>query len=253
VTDLADLHERLERVRWAHEPDDAGWAHGVPLTFLQDAVEHWRLDFDWRAHEARLNALPQFTTEVDQAIHFLHVRSPEPDAVPLLLCHGRPGSVFGFLEIIGPLTDPRAHGGAASDAFHVVVPSMPGCGFSGPMYDGGWDAARIARALATLMERLGYHRYATHGGAVAPSVPTPRPLTLAHALADSPVGQLAWTLDGFAARGEDTDAIDVDAAVAEACLYWLTRTAGSAARTYCEDARCRADVADLRVRFAARR
>ncbi|MBO0826644.1 MAG: epoxide hydrolase [Streptosporangiales bacterium] len=162
---LVDLRGRLARTRWPDEPAHAGWDLGVPVAYVRELAEHWRTGYDWRAHEAELNAYPQFTTTVDGAnVHFLHVRSPEPDAVPLVVTHGWPGSVVEFLDIIGPLTDPRAHGGDPADAFHVVVPSIPGYGFSGPTPDRGWNVDRIARAWAELMTRLGYERFGAQGG-----------------------------------------------------------------------------------------
>jgi pimeloyl-ACP methyl ester carboxylesterase len=143
----------------------------VPTGWLRELAEYWRTGYDWRAAEARLNEFPQFTTVIDgQRIHFLHVRSPEPGALPLVLTHGWPGSVVEFLGVIGPLTDPRAHGGDPADAFHVVVPSLPGFGFSGPTADGGWDTDRIARAWAELMRRLGYDRYGAQGGDIGAAV-----------------------------------------------------------------------------------
>jgi pimeloyl-ACP methyl ester carboxylesterase len=165
--DLDDLRDRLARTRWPDELPDVGWSYGVPLGYMREMAEYWRTGYDWRAHEARLNALPQFTTTIDGAnVHFIHVRSPEPDALALVLTHGWPGSVAEFLDVIGPLTDPRAHGGDPSDAFDVVVPSLPGYGFSGPTNQTGWDAARTAKAWDVLMKRLGYRRYGAHGGDV---------------------------------------------------------------------------------------
>jgi epoxide hydrolase len=162
---LDDLGERLARTRWPAEPEGIGWSRGVPVGYLRELAEYWRTAYDWRRHEARLNQLPQFTTTVDGAnLHFLHVRSPEPEATPLLLIHGWPGSVVEFQELIGPLTDPRAHGGDPADAFHVVVPSIPGHGFSGPLAETGWNHGRIAGAFVELMARLGYDRYGTQGG-----------------------------------------------------------------------------------------
>jgi epoxide hydrolase len=162
---LDDLRERLARTRWPAEPDGIGWSRGVPVGYLRELAEYWRTAYDWREHEARLNRLPQFTTTVDGAnLHFLHVRSPEPRATPLLLIHGWPGSVVEFLELIGPLTDPRAHGGDPADAFQVVVPSIPGHGFSGPLAEPGWGHDRIAEAYVELMARLGYDRYGVQGG-----------------------------------------------------------------------------------------
>ena len=162
--DLDDLKQRLARVRWPDELPGAEWAYGVPLGYAQELVAHWRDGFDWRAQEARLNQHPQFVTEIDgQRVHFLHVRSPEPGALPLLCTHGWPMSVFEYLDLIGPLTDPRAHGGDPADAFHLVVPSLPGVGFSGPTAEPGWGTRRVARAWTELMARLGYGRYGAHG------------------------------------------------------------------------------------------
>ena len=163
--DLDDLAARLAATRWPDEVTGAGTDYGMPLGVVQRLAERWRTGYDWRAHEARLNEIPQFTTIIDgQNIHFLHVRSPEPDALPLLLLHGWPGSVLEFAGMIGPLTDPRAHGGDPSRAFHVVVPSLPGYGFSGPATQPGWDSARMARAFGALMARLGYQRWGAAGG-----------------------------------------------------------------------------------------
>ncbi|MGW4527486.1 epoxide hydrolase family protein [Amycolatopsis sp. NPDC004378] len=163
--DLADLHDRIGRTRWPDQLDGVGAAYGVPLDRVQQLAKYWQTGYDWRAHEARLNALPQFTTEIDgQNIYFIHVRSPEPNALPLLLIHGWPGSVLEFLDCVGPLTDPRAHGGDPADAFDVVIPAIPGFGFSGPTKDTGWDVRRIAAAFAELMRRLGYDRYGAQGG-----------------------------------------------------------------------------------------
>ncbi len=146
---------------------------------MRELTEYWRNEYDWRAQEARLNDFPQFTTEIDgHGIHFLHVRSPEPEALPLVLTHGWAGSIVEFLDLIGPLTDPRSHGGDPADAFHVVVPSPPGFGLSGPTRETGWTVARVARALAELMRRLGYDRYVAHGGDFGALVS--RALGLAH-------------------------------------------------------------------------
>jgi pimeloyl-ACP methyl ester carboxylesterase len=162
---LDDLGERLARTRWPAEPEGIGWSRGVPVGYLRELAEYWRTAYDWRQHEARLNQLPQFTTTIDGAnLHFLHVRSPEPEATPLLLIHGWPGSVVEFLELIGPLTDPRAHGGDPADAFHLVVPSIPGHGLSGPLIEPGWNHGRMAGAYVELMARLGYDRYGVQGG-----------------------------------------------------------------------------------------
>jgi pimeloyl-ACP methyl ester carboxylesterase len=163
--DLDDLKDRLARTRWPAQLPGVGWTRGVPVDYLRDLAEYWRTGYDWRAQEQQLNDIPQFTTEIDgQNVHFLHVRSAEPDALPLIVTHGWPGSVVEFLKIIGPLTDPRAHGGEAADAFHVVAPSIPGFGFSGPTTETGWSSRRIATAFAELMARLGYDRYGAQGG-----------------------------------------------------------------------------------------
>lgn len=162
---LEDLRDRLARTRWPAQLPRIGWSRGVPGDYLRGLVDHWRESYNWRAHEARLNEFPQFITEIDgQDIHFLHVRSPEPDALPLILTHGWPGSVVEFLKVIGPLTDPRQHGADPSDAFHVVAPSVPGFGFSTPLRETGWNHGRIARAWVELMGRLGYERYGAQGG-----------------------------------------------------------------------------------------
>jgi pimeloyl-ACP methyl ester carboxylesterase len=172
--DLDDLADRLARTRWpsslpgaAWDPaaPGAGWERGVPVGYLRKLAEYWRHGFDWRAQEARLNSYPQYMARVDgQKIHFLHVKSPEPDATPLLLLHGWPGSVVEFLRVIGPLSDPRSHGGGSAPAFDLVIPSLPGFGFSGPVTEPGWGSRRIAGALAELMARLGYGRYGAQGG-----------------------------------------------------------------------------------------
>ncbi|MBN3932057.1 alpha/beta fold hydrolase [Streptomyces verrucosisporus] len=162
--ELADLRERLARTRWPAESPEPGWERGVPLAYLRELAEYWRTSYDWRAQEARLNAVPQFTTTVDgQTLHFLHRRSPEPDALPLLLCHGWPGSPVDFLLVADALADPRAHGGDPADAFHVIAPSTPGFGFSTPLAGPGWGVMRTAAAFAGLMRRLGHDRYGVHG------------------------------------------------------------------------------------------
>lgn len=163
--ELDDLYDRLARTRWPNQLPGLGWSRGVPLDYLQELVEYWRTSYDWRKHEAQLNAYPQFITEIDgQQIHFLHVRSPEPDALPLILTHGWPGSFVEFLNVIGPLSDPRSHRGDPADAFHLVIPSIPGFGFSGPQSEPGWTTSRVAQAWAVLMQRLGYERYGAQGG-----------------------------------------------------------------------------------------
>ncbi|WP_426512477.1 epoxide hydrolase family protein [Dactylosporangium sp. McL0621] len=153
--DLDDLADRLARTRWPNEVAGAGWDYGFPLARLRELAEYWRTGYAWREHEAELNRLPHFTTEIDgQNIHFVHVRSADPDALPLILTHGWPGSFLEFLDLIEPL---------ARD-FHLVIPSIPGFGFSGPTHERGWDIVRVARAWAELMHRLGYERYGAQGG-----------------------------------------------------------------------------------------
>ncbi|MDG9717963.1 epoxide hydrolase [Streptomyces sp. DH24] len=163
--DLDDLHDRLDRTRWPEGLTGTGWAYGVPPEYLRELVRHWRHEYDWRAAEARLNEWPQFTTTIDGAnIHFAHVRSAEPNATPLIVTHGWPGSIVEFLDVVGPLADPAAHGGDPADAFHVVVPSIPGFGLSGPTTEPGWEGGRVADAWAELMRRLGYERFGAQGG-----------------------------------------------------------------------------------------
>jgi pimeloyl-ACP methyl ester carboxylesterase len=295
--DLDDLSDRLARTRWPDELPGVGWSYGVSKDYLAELVEYWRTGYDWREHEARLNEIPQFTTTIDsQNVHFLHVRSPEPDATPLVITHGWPSTVYDFLDILGPLTDPRSHGADPADAFHVVAPSVPGFAFSGPTRDTGWGVNRIARAWAELMRCLGYQRYGAQGGdfgsIISPELgridpehvlgihvnalanaATPidlseldalcaadkeraernqmwwyshsgyatqmatRPQTLAYALNDSPAGQLAWNLEWFVdwdpTQTERTP-IDWDTILTNVTTFWLTATAGSAARLYRE-------------------
>jgi len=172
-TDLADLRERLQRTRWPEAETVTDWSQGVPLAYLQDLCRYWATGYNWRATEARLNALPQFRTEIDGlSIHFIHARSPHPDALPLIITHGWPGSVVEFVKVIGLLSDPTAHGGDAADAFHVVCPSLPGYGFSGQPAGPGWGIQRIAAAWAELMARLGYQRYGAQGSDWGTSVST---------------------------------------------------------------------------------
>ena len=163
--DLEDLRYRLSHTRWPRPLPGVGWERGVPVKYLMQLAESWREQFDWREQERRLNAIPQFTTTIEgQPIHFLHVSSPEPGALPLILTHGWPSSPVEFLHVIDPLTDPGAHGGNPADAFHVVIPSLPGYGFSTPVTEPGWgNLFRVAQAWAELMSRLGYERYAVHG------------------------------------------------------------------------------------------
>ncbi|MFI9006102.1 epoxide hydrolase family protein [Actinosynnema sp. NPDC053489] len=295
--DLDDLYRRLEHTRWPDEVADAGWSRGVPVGYLKDLAEYWRTGFDWRAVESRINQLPQFTTELDGAnVHFLHVKSPEPDATPLLLTHGWPSTFVEFLEVVGPLTDPRAHGGDPADAFDLVIPTMPGYGFSGPTRQAGWDHRRVARAWKELMARLGYERYVVQGGdfgmlvslelclidaehvagvhvntlvTFPPQDPAElsdldedewrrlgrlgrfdrelsahlkllgnRPQTVAYALTDSPVGQLAWIVEKYwewtDSQLTPEEAVDRDLILTNVTVYWLTATAGSSAQMYYE-------------------
>ncbi|MBF6183391.1 epoxide hydrolase family protein [Nocardia otitidiscaviarum] len=299
--DLDDLNQRLARTRLLSElpadqfsgtvdvgiPVPPGWEYGVPLSYVRPLLEHWRNAFDWRSKERWLNTFPQFTTEIDgQRVHFVHVRSPEPDATALMLTHGWPSSFVEFLGLVAELTDPRTHGGDPADAFHVVIPSHPGFAFSGPTTRVGWTSERIAATYVELMARLGYDRYGVHGndagalvapelGRIAPdqvigvhvdqifSFPTgapgeldglseaelarmrfgqkflehsihdfsqsAQPSTLAHALSDSPVGQLAWSgqLFGTSLTPEDI--------LTNVAIYWFTNTSASSARLYFEN------------------
>ena len=163
--DLDDLKYRLERSRLPDQIEGSGWDYGTELSYLKDLISYWRDSFDWRAQEARLNQLDHFRTTIDgQSIHFVHARSKYDNAIPILISHGWPGSIVEFLDIIGPLTDPEAHGGRAEDAFHVVCPSLPGFGFSEPTRSRQWDTRRMAEAFALLMQRLNYSRYIAEGG-----------------------------------------------------------------------------------------
>jgi epoxide hydrolase len=163
-SELDDLRERLLRTRWPEAETVDDWSQGVPLAYLRELCGYWADAYDWRATERRLNALPQFRTEIDGlGIHFLHVRSPHAGALPLVITHGWPGSIVEFLKVIDPLTDPTTHGGDASDAFHVVCPSLPGYGFSDKPRRTGWGVERIAAAWIQLMARLGYERYGAQG------------------------------------------------------------------------------------------
>lgn len=163
--DLDDLRRRLALTRWPEREPVDDWSQGVPLAYVQEVAAYWRDGFDWRAWETKLNGWPQFTTEIDGVdIHFLHVRSPHRDAMPLVITHGWPGSIIEFHKIVDALADPTAHGGKAEDAFHVVAPSLPGYGFSGKPETPGWGVEKIAGAWAELMQRLGYGRYVAQGG-----------------------------------------------------------------------------------------
>jgi pimeloyl-ACP methyl ester carboxylesterase len=291
--DLDDLQARLARTRLPQPAPGDDWDYGVPNSYLAPVIETWRTDFDWRAQEERMNAFPHYLTEIDgQTIHFIHVPSAEPAATPLLLLHSYPGSFVDFLDLIGPLTDPVAHGGDAADAFSIVVPSMPGFAVSTPVVDRGWTMARVARTWDTLMRRLGYDSYGTHGseggalvsrelGLLNPpgflgshvlqafSFPSgdpsefeklepkdyealehlkwfqsvggynaynaSRPQTVAVALADSPVGQLAWN-ELFQSFGNGTSLVPTEAILTEVTLEWFTNTSASVGRYHYEEA-----------------
>ena len=170
-TDLAELRRRIKATRWPTKELVADRSQGVQLATLKELARYWATDFDWRKAEAKLNAYPQFVTKIDGVdIHFIHVQSRHPNALPMIITHGWPGSVIELLGVIDPLTNPTAHGGKAEDAFHLVVPSLPGYGFSGEPTELGWESGRIARAWAMLMERLGYTRYVAQGGDVGANV-----------------------------------------------------------------------------------
>jgi pimeloyl-ACP methyl ester carboxylesterase len=308
-TVLDDLQYRLAHARFPDQAPGEPWGLGIPVDVVRAAVDHWQHHYDWRAREAAMNAWPNFLTEAaGEQVHFVHARSPEPDAVPLLLTHGWPGSFVEFLDVIGPLTDPVAHGGDAADAFHVVVPSMPGYGFSGPTRQAGFDVGRVADALAEVMTQLGYDRFIAQGGdwgsivtrhlgerhadrligvhfnmlfafpkadepdpmdgvteaemerfgAMAGrmadgtgymAIQSTKPLTLAYGLTDSPVGLAAWILEKFHVWSDLGDGgIDVtfgwDRLLDNIMAYWVTGTAGSAARLYAESSRNGTSAAD---------
>ncbi|MEU2347986.1 epoxide hydrolase family protein [Modestobacter sp. NPDC049651] len=292
--DLDDLRERLARTRWPVEQRLEG-RRGLPLDQVRALAARWADGWDWRAQEAALNRWPQLTTTIDGTlVHALHVRSPQPGAPTLVLLHGWPGSVVEFARVVGPLTDPAAHGGDPADAVSLVVPSLPGYGFSGPTPDGGWTTTRMAAAVAELLRRLDVDRYVVHGGdwgsavgrdlaVLAPDrvqglhvtmtmglevtdpatdaeraaaeksryydaelagynrLQATRPLSLAPALSDSPVGLLAWIAERFAewtdpASGVLTDPGLVDQVLTDVAVYWFTGTAGSSSQVYWERA-----------------
>jgi pimeloyl-ACP methyl ester carboxylesterase len=302
--DLDDLKQRIAVTRWPEEIPGVGWDRGVPLGYLKELADYWRTSYDWRAAEARLNQFPQFVIEIDGTnVHFLHIRSPHAEALPLILTHGWPGTVAEFLDVIEPLTDPVSHGGDAGDAFHLVIPSIPGYAFSGPTGQVGWDTGRVAGAWKELMRRLGYDRYAVQGGdwgmpismrlaladpdhivgvhtnmCVTFPPPDPsaldglgevdlarldfaarfmqdgngwqkmqstRPQTLAYALTDSPVGQLAWIVEKYKEWTDSAkvpeDAVSRDHILTAVSIYWLTATAGSSAQLYYESSHMDAD------------
>src|SRR5438093_4690375 len=183
--ELAELSRRIAATRWPSRELVTDRSQGVQLATLQALARYWETEYDWRTAEAKLNALPQFMTEIDGVdIHFIHVKSQHENALPLIMTHGWPGSVVELLETVGPLTDPTAHGGSAEDAFHLVLPSLPGYGFSGEPLEVGWDLGRTARAWAELMRRLGYTRYVAQGGDVGAGVAD----TMARQAPEGPVG-----------------------------------------------------------------
>ncbi len=162
---LDDLKQRLARTRWTDQIEGSGWDYGTDAAYLKELCEYWREKFDWRRQEAQLNRFDHYRTELDgQTLHFVHRRSPVKGALPLVLTHGWPGSFWLFYKIIDVLADPESHGGRAEDAFHVICPSLPGYGFSGPTREPGWDIRRVAEAISALMARLGYQRYGAQGG-----------------------------------------------------------------------------------------
>jgi hypothetical protein len=162
---LDDLKQRLANTRWAEAETVDDWSQGTPLSYVKEVCEYWGKEYDWRDREKRLNLFPQFKTKLGGLdIHFVHAKSPEPDATPLVMTHGWPGSIVEFQKVIGPLSDPVAHGGKAEDAFHVVCPTLPGYGFSGKPTETGWGVQKIADAWAELMARLGYDQYVAQGG-----------------------------------------------------------------------------------------
>lgn len=294
--DLADLRGRLARTRFSPEFADDGWAWGTPQSWLRELVDHWVHHYDWRRTETELNALPQVVGDFSGSrVHAFHVRSPHPDATPLLLCHGWPGSVMEFIDCVPALTEPTRHGGAPEDAFHVVLPSLPGFTLSGPTHAPGTDVPRIAAAFAGLMGELGYPRFLAQGGdwgsfvvrelglnygdrLIAAhinfpwAVPPPqldapmaevtaderailrrdaelygsdngyylqqatRPHSVGPGLEDSPVGLAAWLLEKFHAWSDTRDDLPFsnDRLLDNTMLYWLNRTATSAARLYAE-------------------
>src|SRR6266702_1537065 len=272
--DLDDLRDRLRRTRWPEAETVDDWSQGVPLAYVRELCEYWADGYDWRATEARLNALPQFRTTIDGlGIHFIHARSPHADALPLVITHGWPGSIVEFVKVIGPLTDPTAQGGAASDAFHVVCPSLPGYGFSDKPARPGWNVQRIAGAWAVLMSRLGYDRYGAQGGDwgtsittslgqqdashlagihLTPPIAAPDPatfgdLTSAEQAALAALEHAATHESGYSEQqatkpqtvgyGHVENVLTRDEMLDDVMLYWLPRTGASSARLYWESIR----------------
>src|SRR3954447_25750726 len=219
--DLAELRRRIDATRWPSRELVADRSQGVQLATMHELTRYWVTEYDWRRCEARLNALPQFTTEIDGVdIHFIHVRSPHTGALPLIMTHGWPGSVVELLETVGPLTDPTSHGGRAEDAFDLVLPSLPGYGFSGEPTELGWDAGRIARAWAELMRRLDYTRYVAQGGDVGAGVTD----TMARQALDGLIG-IHMNLLVTALGGPQPTDTDEERAAADAITTF--RTSGS--------------------------
>ncbi|XHB98873.1 epoxide hydrolase family protein [Nitratireductor sp. ac15] len=296
--DLRDFETRIAKTRLP-EAYDAGWTQGPSADWVRAMLARLAGGFDWRAQETRINRHPQFTAEIaGQTIHFLHVKSGSADAIPLMLLHGWPSSIVEYLEVIGPLTDPESHGQRGGQAFDLVIPSLPGFGFSGPTAERGWNNRRIAAALVELMKVLEYDRFAVHGtdagaiiapemGRIAPdriigihlsaatmgfipmgpvepgvmetltegeqvriqrlqrfmaehfgfnAIQSNRPMALAYALTDSPVGLLAWISELFTSFGDRPDAIDAEAFLTNFMIYWFTGTAASSLQLYYENA-----------------
>src|SRR5690242_1529694 len=263
---IDDLRARLRATRFPNAQPVKHWSHGVPIARAKALVQYWESGYDWRRFETELNSFPNFRTLIDGlGVHFIHGRSPHPDALPILLTHGWPGSIAEFIKIIRPLTNPTEHGGRAQDAFHVVVPSVPGFGFSDKPTDTGWNLSRIASAWSVLMQRLGYRRWVAQGGdwgagvttALGHLLPTglagihltwqfvlptelagnlsqsTRPQTIDYALADSPAGQAMWIYEKFYSwtdnNGSPEDALPRDQMLDNISLYWFTNTAASSA------------------------
>src|SRR5216684_6169688 len=259
---IDDLRARLRATRFPNERPVKDGSQGVPLAQAKALVQYWESRYDWRRFETELNSFPNFRTLIDGlGIHFLHGRSPHPDALPILLTHGWPGSIAEFIRIIRPLTNPTEHGGRARDAFHVVVPSLPGFGFSDQPTEAGWNLSRIASAWSELMQRLGYRRWVAQGGEWGAGVTTALghllpaglagihllgdgygylrqqstwPQTIEYALADSPAGQAMWIYEKFYKWTDNTsspeDALSRDRMLDNISLYWFTNTAASSAR-----------------------
>ncbi|APA98546.1 epoxide hydrolase family protein [Nocardia seriolae] len=207
--DIADLRDRLARTRWPADLPDVGWSYGIPTAYVRELCEYWGDGYDWRTHEAALNNRPQFRTEIDgQRLHFTHVRSPEPAALPLVLIHGWPFE--DFTDLIGPLTDPRVHGGDPEDVFHLVIPTLPGFGFSGPTHRAG-DASteRAAELIAKLMAALGYDRYGAQGGDagsfIAPNLGRLDPGHMVGVHVNDPITIPSWNDDGSAYSAADQE------------------------------------------------